>query len=845
MSSIYQHALLKGSLSDNLLPRSSLLFFTVVLPVFFVSALLLIVFNTFNCGPGHISHFLTLPSLFDDISLASLFTFLDMQNALKLDALSLASLGTFARAKGDKSPPWILAQERAGFHLGIATDLHETAIHAAMLTKNKYDEWRKQIPAENETEYKRRFFTIAVGGGNTLKAHYEALLELHAFDIRWIEDVRFFFLEESSGEKGWESPQQALIDNFLRPLAHKLTTSKIAQALAGSLDMDLLAENTIVENEDIINKMIELMICPIDMAEVTQALNQEKKKLAKELAGQESIRYQRDIKRKLGKSMAFHLILSGVSKTGGIGGFKPYTPELSEKRPRMVVLKQENNAIRVALNRGVYTRAGCISLIISGKLKLMALGRFEMEDSADFEQTVLETPLRILREKETIAEKVYIFANDKALHFDESTFLFKDNGISIETKAEVREGEEEDGVHILLLHGFMGLYSYINFLIRLPSAWTVSALHRGRHAKKLPEAEVFPHHAKVLRKVILQNWRNARPTPLGFHSMAGVISDHLLLSIAEGYDEPLPEYEQLKKEDQRLVDALRVGGVIQMACWVPSDTAHIQSTINSLLGHLRKKKALDYSGPSPIYTRDANGAITIEKNSSLLNINLPFLNIILKFPATEVLVNAANLGLRQLLGKKSVQQKLSNREIPYALRIIGSRLLKKVSLFGLLKEVSAAMHDPHKYHLKHLKALEIILQYDIPHLTLIHQDDFMVSANRHREEHDWLLERRLEKEGVENESELKIPVRFVLLERESEILPTDPINPHLMVMSTSDEGDRISRRVTSEITRFVNENLAAAIARKEIKPLASVKAWLKQQKELKKLKELKSQKKDN
>jgi 6-phosphogluconolactonase/glucosamine-6-phosphate isomerase/deaminase len=817
----------------------------MVLSVFFLCALLLIVLNAIYPGAEHIPQLLTLLVFSDDTCTASLFTSVDMQNALNLDALSLASLGTFARVKGDKSPPWILAQERAGFHLGIATDLHETAIHAAMLTKEKYDEWRKQAPAENETEYKRRYFTIAVGGGNTLKAHYEALLELHAFDIKWIEDVRFFFLEESSGEKCWESPQQALIENFLRPLAHKLTTSKVAQALANSLDTDLLAESLIVENEDIINKMIELMISPIDMSEVTQALKQEKKKLAKELAEQESIRYQRDIKRKLGKSMAFHLILSGVSKTGGIGAFKPYTPELSEKRPRMVVLKQKNDAIRVALNRGVYTRAGCISLIISGKLKLMALGRFEMEDSADFEQTVMETPLRILREKVTIAEKVYIFANDKALHFDESTFLFKDNGISIETKAEVREGEEENGVHILLLHGFMGLYSYINFLIRLPSAWTVSALHRGRHAKKLPEAEIFPHYAKVLRKVILQNWRNGRPTPLGFHSMAGVISDHLLLSIVEGYDEPLPEYEQLKKEDQKLVDALRVGGVIQMACWVPSDTSHIQSTISSLLGHIRKKKALDYSGPGQIYTRDANGAITIEKNSSLLNINLPFLNIILKFPVTEVFVNAANLGLRQLLGKKSVQQKLSNREIPYALRIIGSRLLKKVSLFGLLKEVSAAMHEPYEYHLKHLKALEVILQYDIPHLTLIHHDDFMVSANRHREEHDWLLERRLEKEAVEDESELKIPVRFVLLERESKTLPSDPINPHLMVMSTSDEGDRISRRVTSEITRFVNENLAAAIARKEIKPLASVKAWLKQQKGLQKLKDLKSQKKDN
>ena len=53
-------------------------------------------------------------------------------------------------------------------------------------------------------------------------------------------------------------------------------------------------------------------------------------------------------------------------------------------------------------------------------------------------------------------------------------------------KAETREGEEAKGPHILLLHGFMGLFSFTSFLVRLPSAWTVSALHRGSHAKTHP-----------------------------------------------------------------------------------------------------------------------------------------------------------------------------------------------------------------------------------------------------------------------------------------------------------------------------------------------------------------------
>ena len=83
------------------------------------------------------------------------------------------------------------------------------------------------------------------------------------------------------------------------------------------------------------------------------------------------------------------------------------------------------------------------------------------------------------------------------------------------------------------------------------------------------------------------------------------------------------------------------------------------------------------------------------------------------------------------------------------------------------------------------------------------------------------------KEGVEREEDLKVSTRFVLLQREGKELPIDPLNPHLMIMSTSQEGDKLSRQVTAAVTRFVNENVAAAIAQGKTEPLASVKRWIK------------------
>ena len=166
-----------------------------------------------------------------------------------------------------------------------------------------------------------------------------------------------------------------------------------------------------------------------------------------------------------------------------------------------------------------------------------------------------------------------------------------------------------------------------------------------------------------------------------------------------------------------------------------------------------------------------------------------------------------------------------NTNSPYVLRIIGGRLLKKISFYGMLKEVNAALHNPGEYQARHIKALDIVLAYDIPVLGIIHKDDFLVSANRHREEQQYLLTNRLAIEGVKTEEQLRVPARYLLLERDQEELPLDLLNPHLLVMSTSSEGNTMVRQITSAITRFVNENVARAIEEGAMDSLASVKKW--------------------
>lgn len=737
-------------------------------------------------------------------------------------AVLFASLGLFAKRAATAEPQGpSLVQEEPGFHLDISRDVTAAGTHAAHMFKQRYDAWLNNDWGGVGSQFKYHYFSVAVGGGNTVKAEYRALLEHNSLDIDWLEHVRFFFMEESTREKNWESSRDSLVKAFIEPLVEKLFDAHGAGPLTQKLDLEPNASF-----QAIVRRMLAVMTCAIDMSSVEDALKSGDRKLALSCARKEARRYQTLLQDALGKGMAFHMLLSGIGKDGGIGAFSTYTPQLKQKKPGAIVVEKESGSISVALNRGALVAADCISLIVSGSLKLKALGRFEMEESADFEQTVGETPIRMLRETREIAEKVFIYADERALHFDEGLFRYKENGNSITLKSEVREGLEDGGVHILLVHGFMGLYSYINFLIRLPSAWKVSALHRGTHAKRLPDGKVFPHYANALRKVILQNWRYRRPTPVGCHSMAGVISDHLLLSVLDDYESEFPDFEDLKAEDKQLIEALRCGGLIHMASWAPTDVCHVEDTLKSLKNHLRHKEPLDYGGPSSVYNLSFSGDLELNaEHCDAIDQRPAILEIMMRLPGTESVVNLFNTLMRYALGKKDLQKVMSQRATPYALRVMGGRLLRKVSIYGLLKEVNASLHDPYEYQYRHGRALEAIIHYDIPYLSIIHEDDFLVSANRHQQEHQFLLSGRLDKEGVKREENLKVPVRFVLLEREDEELPIDPLNPHLMLMSTSHEGNRISREVTAAITQFTNENLERAIKDGVIRPLDSVRKW--------------------
>jgi 6-phosphogluconolactonase/glucosamine-6-phosphate isomerase/deaminase len=733
-----------------------------------------------------------------------------------------AAIGLIMRGNNTRAPQKIkgaiLVQENAGFHLGIARDLDATSEQAANFVKDQYDAWLERGWAGVETVYKTAHFTVAVGGGNTVRAQYDALIDLHANDIDWVRHVRFFFLEESSGEKKWRSAHDNLVNHFIRPLADKLCEEVGTATLAASVDLD--SEATLAA---ITAQMITTMTFPIKVQAVKEALQDDDPERARSEALKECTRYTRAIKKYLGEEMSFHLIISGIAKDGGIGAFPPYHPALRKRKPGTVILEQDSGAIRIALSRGVLINAQRVSLIIAGNLKLRALGRFEMEDSASFEQTVNETPLRMFRESESIANRVFIFADSQALHFEEGTLKFRHEGKKLRVKMEEREGTEDNGVHALLLHGFMGLYSYVNLIIQLPGAWKVSALHRGQLAKTMPEENIFPHYALCLRKAILQSWGKQRPTPIVCHSMGGMVSAHMLLSTQKTLSGPLAEFEDLGKDDQALIEAMRASGIVHLAAWAPADALHLLHNVSNLIGHLRRKTPLNYAGPDELYVHNLHGGLQFNPAYEQEMVERPrHLDTLLKYPGTSHIIHLANNMARFVLSKNELQKLLSTRSVPYGLRVIGERMLKKISFYGLLKEFSAAMHDPHVYIERHLRALEIILKYDIPFLSIIHTDDFIVSANRHKQEHEYLLARRLEKEGVAKEADLQVPVGLVLLERGQQELPLDPLNPHLMLMSTYQEGDRIARELTAAITQFVNQNVARAIKQEKVPPLQSV-----------------------
>jgi 6-phosphogluconolactonase/glucosamine-6-phosphate isomerase/deaminase len=722
-----------------------------------------------------------------------------------------------------KARPSILVQEEAGIHVGISADLPATARHAASIMEDKYHSWCEEGRFAAWGQYKRAYFTVAVGGGNTIKAQYQAMVDDLYATIDWVFHVRFFFLEESSGETGWESPEQSLIANFIVPLARKHIGVRGSRTVAKELQLDSSAD----EN-DIIDSMIATMVSPINMAQVKRALDANNRPLALKRARNEAKRYQKDIQNKLGANMEFHYIVSGIGKNGALGAFAPYMRELQTKEPGVTVVKRGQKALRVALNRGVLINAQCVSLLVSGSLKLRALGRFEMQESLDFEQTVMETPLRMLRETYEIAQKVYLFADEKSLHFAETQFRYTEQGKTLYNKAELREGEEIKGPHILLLHGFMGLFSFTNFLVRLPSAWTVSALHRGSHAKTLENDAIFPHYAGVLRQAVLEIWNESRPAPIAVHSIAGVISDHLLLSLLDNYDAPITPYAKLKGNNRKLVDALRSSGIIHLAAWAPTDGLHTRENIKSVISHYRTRKTLDYSGFEQIYSRQGERLTTTEQASVSQHDSLPLLDRFLDTRFAKPIVSSMNLLMRSLLNNKAVQQKILNSSSPYVLRLVGNRLLKTASFYGMCKEINAAMHSPVEYQRRHLKALDIIVEYDIPFLSIVHEDDFLVAARRHEEEHNYLLDGKKGKERVANEGGPQATVRFIKLERKQEELPLDPLNPHLMIMATSNEANDMARQISAAITRFVNENVDRATRQGKLKPLASVRKWMRE-----------------
>lgn len=728
--------------------------------------------------------------------------------------------GIARQKKGGKAPP-LLVQEQPGFHLGIAPEIKTTGRHAAQIALEKYQAWLARGKKQDDTAFKREYFTIAVGGGNTVKNEYTALLRNHFDAINWLEHVRFFFLEETCNASNWESSRHALVTTLIEPLARRLIATEGTRELAEQLGLAPRASK-----QQIIQAVVDAMTIPIYIEDVEDCIKRGDMQGAREMAAREARRYQRLLREYLGASMSFHLLISGFGKNGGIGAFPPYSPDLSKKKPAVITVENPDGPISIALNRGVLTAADCISLIVSGNLKLRALGRFEMEDTAPFEQTVMETPIRMLRETREIAEKVYIFADDRALLFEESTFRYREQGESIEVKSEVREGDEERGIHILLVHGFMGLYSYINLLIRLPSAWKVSAMRRGSHAKKLPSEEVFPHYARVLRKKILRNRRASRPAPFCCHSMAGTISDHLLLSILNNYADDLPPIDRLKPEDRELIEAIRVAGIVHIATWAPSDTSHLTGNLDNLKAHRKQGKPLSFSGPQTVYDVTADGKMKLNKaHSEGMRSSPAVLEKLLKFRSTERIVNGLTATIRFIAGKIDMQKLMKQDAAPYGQRLLSDRVLKKVSFYGVLKEMNAAMHDPQAYQDRHLKALDAIIKYDIPYLAIVHRDDFMVSANRHIQEHEYLLRARLEKEEVKRERELQIPARLLVLKGEKEEPEVELVDPHFLILSHSHEGGVNARKVTAAMTQFVHENVALAIAQGRAEPLASIDAW--------------------
>lgn len=162
---------------------------------------------------------------------------------------------------GNNAKNFALIQEEAGIHVGISATLPLAGRHAAQLLQEQYDYWLDRGRYQAWGYYKREYFTIAVGGGNTIKSQYRAWLNHHHNSIDWLRHVRFYFLEETTGESGWESAEHSLIMNFLVPLAEKLRKQRGTKVLARGLNLPASADQ-----DDIIHAMQASLVHPINLA---------------------------------------------------------------------------------------------------------------------------------------------------------------------------------------------------------------------------------------------------------------------------------------------------------------------------------------------------------------------------------------------------------------------------------------------------------------------------------------------------------------------------------------------------------------------------------------------------
>jgi hypothetical protein len=216
--------------------------------------------------------------------------------------------------------------------------------------------------------------------------------------------------------------------------------------------------------------------------------------------------------------------------------------------------------------------------------------------------------------------------------------------------------------------------------------------------------------------------------------------------------------------------------MINLATWAPSDGLNTGENVRAVISHYRHNTPLDFSGFPRVYQKETDNTLRVVDDIDLEHgaRSMTGLDRFLTRWFARPLIGGLNQWIRRLLNNRKVQQRMLNSDNPYILRLVNGRLLRVASFYGLVKEINASMHDPVEYQRRHLKSLDVLLAYDIPSMTLIHEDDFLVSATRHRQEHNYLLRTRLAKENVPREQDLEVPARFVLLKRQREELAMDP-----------------------------------------------------------------------